>query len=109
MRAPGELRLRLDQTSAVTALVYGADQPRVPASLILAHGAGAGQRSAFMTSVGGALATCGVDPVAPPATLHVVAGGDHSFKVPKIEAGAQAAIDRDVQRTIVEWIQDIID
>ena len=50
-----------------------------------------------------------VSALTPPATLHVVAGGDHSFKVPKLEADAQAAIYRDVQRTIVEWIQDIIE
>jgi len=41
-------------------------------------------------------------PVAPPATLYVVAGGDHSFKVSK--AGDQAAVYEDVQRTIAAWV-----
>jgi predicted alpha/beta-hydrolase family hydrolase len=44
----------------------------------------------------------------PPATLHVVAGGDHSFKVPKLEAHAQAAVYDDVQRTIVEWMRSVL-
>ena len=42
----------------------------------------------------------------PPPTLHIVAGGDHSFKVSK--SGNQAAVHEDVQRTIADWIQDRI-
>jgi predicted alpha/beta-hydrolase family hydrolase len=42
----------------------------------------------------------------PPATLHVVAGGDHSFKVAR--RGEQAAVHDDVQRTVAEWMQDIV-
>lgn len=38
----------------------------------------------------------------PPATLHVVAGGDHSFKVSKAED--QAGVHADVQRMIADWI-----
>ena len=40
----------------------------------------------------------------PGATLHVVEGGDHSFKRPGRDAAVQAAIYDDVQRTIAEWI-----
>jgi hypothetical protein len=40
----------------------------------------------------------------PRATLHVVATGDHSFKVSPGGAARQAAAYDDVQRTIVEWI-----
>jgi predicted alpha/beta-hydrolase family hydrolase len=46
---------------AVTALAYPAAAPRLGATLILGHGAGAGQRSAFMVALAGALATRGVD------------------------------------------------
>jgi predicted alpha/beta-hydrolase family hydrolase len=37
-----------------------------------------------------------------PATLHVVNGGDHSFKVSR--GGDQASVYADAQRTIAEWI-----
>jgi predicted alpha/beta-hydrolase family hydrolase len=47
----------------VTALVYAAVEPRLEAALILAHGAGAGQHGAFMTSFATALAELGVDVV----------------------------------------------
>jgi uncharacterized protein len=40
----------------------------------------------------------------PRPTLHVVDGGDHSFKIARSNAQAQAAVHDDVQRTIVEWI-----
>ena len=40
----------------------------------------------------------------PQSALHVVAGGDHSLKVSRRDSVAQAAIDDDVQRTIVQWI-----
>ncbi len=38
------------------------------------------------------------------ATLHVVEGGDHSFKLSTKDPAAQAAVYSDVQRTTVEWI-----
>ena len=40
----------------------------------------------------------------PAATLHVVEGGDHSFKVPRGGASAQAAVFEDVQRTVAGWM-----
>jgi predicted alpha/beta-hydrolase family hydrolase len=61
-----------------------------------------GSRDAFGTpaELGPTLA-----PVSPPATVHVVAGGDHSFKVSK--AGDQAAVYEDVRRTIAAWVRHI--
>jgi predicted alpha/beta-hydrolase family hydrolase len=47
--------------------------------------------------------------LSPLPTLHTVEGGDHSFKI--TGAGAkekQAAVYRDVQDTIVEWINSLI-
>jgi predicted alpha/beta-hydrolase family hydrolase len=44
----------------------------------------------------------------PPATLHVIAGGDHSFKVPRADAARRAAIDDEVRRTAVEWMTAIM-
>jgi predicted alpha/beta-hydrolase family hydrolase len=46
---------------AVTALAYPAAAPQIGATLILGHGAGAGQRSPFMVSFAQALAALGVD------------------------------------------------
>jgi predicted alpha/beta-hydrolase family hydrolase len=48
------------ETGATTALIYSADQPST-AVLILGHGAGAGQRSAFMTDFAHGLAGRGLD------------------------------------------------
>lgn len=47
----------------MTALIYQADRPSADRTLILAHGAGAGQRSAFMIGFATALAALGVDVV----------------------------------------------
>lgn len=65
MRNPSELTLAVEEgvVRAVTsALVYQAERPS-GATLILGHGAGAGQRSAFMVEFSRALATLGIDVV----------------------------------------------
>ena len=41
----------------------------------------------------------------PRPTLHVVAGGDHSFKVPK--SRDQSAVYRNIQQTIADWLRDV--
>jgi uncharacterized protein len=43
-----------------------------------------------------------------PATLHVVPGGDHSFKVPRIDPSHQTAMIEEVHRTIAAWIASIV-
>ena len=58
-----ELPVRVNHDAQVTALLYGAAEPRLEVALILAHGAGAGQHSTFMTSFANALAELGVDAV----------------------------------------------
>jgi uncharacterized protein len=62
LKNPSELRVPLETGAATTALVYAADAP-APAALILAHGAGAGQRSAFMVDFARALSDLGLDVV----------------------------------------------
>jgi uncharacterized protein len=42
------------------------------------------------------------------ATLHVVPGGDHSFKAPRIDPARQTAMIDDVHRTIAAWIGSIV-
>ncbi len=46
--------------------------------------------------------------LAPAPALHVVAGGDHSLKVSR-NPQVQAAVYDDVQRTIVRWMQSVIE
>ena len=58
-----ELPVSVNRDAQVTALVYGAAEPQLDAALILAHGAGAGQQSTFMTSFATAFAELGVDAI----------------------------------------------
>jgi uncharacterized protein len=58
---PSELKVMLETGASTTALVYRADAGTARAALILAHGAGAGQRSAFMTDFADALSSLGLD------------------------------------------------
>jgi uncharacterized protein len=58
-----ELPVRVNRDAQVTALIYRAAEPRRETALILAHGAGAGQQSTFMTSFATAFAELGVDAV----------------------------------------------
>jgi predicted alpha/beta-hydrolase family hydrolase len=223
--SPSELQVALETSAKTTALVYSSSQPhQFPATLILGHGAGAGQRSGFMVNIARALSGLGLDivtfnfpyteqgrripdrapilescyrsvieavrsevasakarlfiggksmggriatqvaaadpqlvlaglvmlgyPLHPPgrpdqrrdkhlpsikrpmlfvqgsrdafgtpselkpildtldrhATLHVVEGGDHSFKLSSSQPAKQAAVMSDIERTIVEWI-----
>jgi uncharacterized protein len=58
-----ELPVRINRDAQVTALIYRAAEPRLETALILAHGAGAGQQSTFMTSFATAFAELGVDAI----------------------------------------------
>ena len=49
-----------------------------------------------------------LDALDPKATLHVVDGGDHSFKITRRDAAKQAAVFSDVERTIVEWVKGVM-
>ena len=59
---PTQLRVELSSDQSVTALVYpAAPQDRAGVTLILGHGAGAGQTSHFMVEFADALAARGID------------------------------------------------
>ena len=60
---PSKLTVTLGAGAATTALVYPASASPAGCTLILGHGAGAGQQSAFMVAFAGALANRGVDVV----------------------------------------------
>jgi uncharacterized protein len=228
LRKPSELTIALETGATTTALVYSSAAPGIGATLILGHGAGAGQQSGFMVETSRALSDLGLDvvtfnflyteqkrripdraplleacyqstietvrrevesarrrlfiggksmggriatqvaaadgqlpvdglvllgyPLHPPgrpeqlrdkhlpaiqrpmlivqggrdtfgtpaelapvlarlpgtATLHVVPGGDHSFKVPRLDAEGRAAMMKELHRKIVEWIASIL-
>lgn len=68
MKNPEELSVALETGAATTALVYRAGRPSTAETIlnvtvILGHGAGAGQRSAFMVDIAHALAARGLDVV----------------------------------------------
>ena len=62
MTTPGEFRVAIDG-GETSARVYAADGSHVDATLILGHGAGAGQQSAFVVGFARALAALGLDVV----------------------------------------------
>ena len=60
---PRELAIDMDEGRGTTALVYAAQSPSRPLTLILAHGAGAGQRHPFMVTFARGLSRRGIDVV----------------------------------------------
>lgn len=48
-----------------------------------------------------------LDRMAPAPTLHVVDGGDHSFKVARAGKAGQAAIEASIQRVMAAWMRHI--
>jgi predicted alpha/beta-hydrolase family hydrolase len=65
LKSPSEFSVPLETGAATTALVYraGTDGTSAHASLVLAHGAGAGQRSTFIVDFAAALSDLGLDVV----------------------------------------------
>jgi predicted alpha/beta-hydrolase family hydrolase len=61
LKSPTEISVRLETNAATTAFVYSAVAAPVGATLILGHGAGAGQRSAFMIEFARSLSSLGLD------------------------------------------------
>jgi predicted alpha/beta-hydrolase family hydrolase len=62
LKNPNKLSIQLE-TGATTALVYPAQGQTIERTLILAHGAGAGQQSPFIVGFANALAALGADVV----------------------------------------------
>jgi predicted alpha/beta-hydrolase family hydrolase len=90
--SPNDLKIPLE-TGATTALVYAAsgDGP-AGATLILGHGAGAGQRSAFMVEFAHALSSLGLD-VVTFNFLYTEQGRRIPDRAPALEACYRAVID----------------
>jgi hypothetical protein len=66
-----------------------------------------GSRDAFGTPAELSPIVASLTALASRTTLHVVEGGDHSFKVSRTDAARQAAADGDVYRTVAEWVSSI--
>jgi uncharacterized protein len=49
-----------------------------------------------------------LEPLEPPAMLHVIDGGDHSFRVARAGAARQAAIDEEVRNVAAEWMRTLM-
>jgi predicted alpha/beta-hydrolase family hydrolase len=47
-----------------------------------------------------------LEPLTPPATLHVVEGGDHSFKISRKDPALQAALFEAARSKIVDWVKE---
>jgi predicted alpha/beta-hydrolase family hydrolase len=91
LRSPSELTIRLTAGADTTALVYaGGGSGR--ATLILAHGAGAGQRTAFMVDFADALSTLGVD-IVTFNFLYTEQGRRIPDRAPALEACYRAVIE----------------
>ena len=97
MPSPSELTVRLETGAATTALVYESARHRGhPATatdtLILGHGAGAGQRSAFMVDFAHALSALGVN-VVTFNFLYTEQGRRIPDRAPALEACYRAVIE----------------
>jgi uncharacterized protein len=92
LKSPSELRVDVTAGASTTALVYAAETNRAGAALILGHGAGAGQRSAFMVDFGRALSAQGLD-VVTFNFLYAEQGRRIPDRAPVLEASYRAVID----------------
>ena len=96
MPNPSELTVPLQTGAATTALVYAAARDanrRIDAALILGHGAGAGQRSAFKVDFAHALSALGLD-VITFNFLYTEQGRRIPDRAPALEACYCSVIDR---------------
>jgi predicted alpha/beta-hydrolase family hydrolase len=99
LKGPDEVVVPVDQAGTTTALAYPAEGQSVEAALILAHGAGAGQRSPFMVSFARSLAALGLD-IITFNFLYTERGRRLPDRGPQLEACFRAVIDA-VRRQIV--------
>src|SRR4051812_31817341 len=93
LKNPSELQVTLTTGATTTALVYAAAAARPVATLILGHGAGAGQRSTFMVDFSVALAALGID-VVTFNFLYIEQGRRIPDRAPALEACYRAVIER---------------
>jgi predicted alpha/beta-hydrolase family hydrolase len=91
LKKPSDLTVPLGTSAATTALVYASDTAAT-ATIVLGHGAGAGQHSAFMVDFARALSAMGVD-VVTFNFLYTEQGRRIPDRAPALETCYRAAID----------------
>jgi predicted alpha/beta-hydrolase family hydrolase len=101
------------EASGLVLLGYPLHPPGRPAERRDAHLPSVGRPMLFVQGSRDAFGTPSelapvLAPLTPPATLHIVEGGDHSFKVSTRDPSRQAAVYDDVQQTIVEWSRQLV-
>jgi len=99
--------------SGLVLLGYPLHPPGRPTELRDAHLPAVGRPMLFVQGSRDAFGTPGeLEPVlktlSARASLHVVDGGDHSFKIGKKDPARQAALLSEAHRTIVDWIRGVI-
>ncbi len=47
-------------------------------------------------------------PIVPAARLHIIDGGDHSFKIPRTSGRTQTTVDEEIRDTCSQWMRSII-
>jgi predicted alpha/beta-hydrolase family hydrolase len=92
LKNPSELTVKLGAGAATTALVYPAAAGGASATLVLGHGAGAGQRSAFMVDFARAIAALDVD-VVTFNFLYTEQGRKIPDRAPALESCYRAVVD----------------
>ena len=94
---------------ALVLLGYPLHPPGRPAQRRDAHLTGVQRPMLFVQGARDAFGTPAelrfVESLTPPATLHVVEGGDHSFKMSGRDPKKQAGVYRQVQQAVFDWIQ----
>jgi len=92
LKSPKALAVQVERSAGTTALLYSATVTPVGAALILAHGAGAGQRSPFMVDFADALTELGID-VITFNFLYTEQGRRIPDRAPALEACYRAVIE----------------
>src|SRR2546423_4530817 len=90
---PAEFKIKVNDTGSVTALLYPASKSnRVGVTIVLGHGAGVNQLSAFMRLFAAGLAERGID-VVTFNFLYMERGRKIPDPAPRLESSYRAVID----------------
>ena len=101
------------KVSGIVLLGYPLHRPGRPTERRDAHLAAISRPVLFVQGSRDAFGTPGeLEPTARklprPTALHIVDGGDHSFKLPGHDRARQAAAYYDAQRSVVEWVKEVM-
>jgi predicted alpha/beta-hydrolase family hydrolase len=100
-----------DDVAALVLLGYPLHPPGKPGELRASHLTDIASPMLFVQGERDAFGTPGelrpiLDKLAAPTEVHVVAGGDHSFKVPKRQGIAQEEVYETILDRIADWLRE---